>query len=156
MRRRASRRSYTRIMVTISGDNGNWIVGSRRNNLGLICYCYCIHTVYLAFPLHLVERALPTHWGCWLYSESGIVDDPFAHHLPVLRDDAIIRQVCPKRNNPNHLYTARGTSLSSSFRRIPLDSAGLAWLSAATAQSLSKCPLTRPPSQLCNSHWPDP
>lgn len=31
-----------------------------------------------------------------------IVDDAFAHHFPVLRDDAIIRQACPERNNPNH------------------------------------------------------
>lgn len=71
-------------MVSISGDNGKHIDrGLRRNNLGLICYCYCIHTVSLAFPP--VECALPTHWGCWLYSESGIVDD-----------------VCPSRNDPNH------------------------------------------------------
>lgn len=54
-------------MVTISGDNGKYTDRRwRRNNLGLNCYCYCIHTVSLAFPLHLVERALPTHWGFWL------------------------------------------------------------------------------------------
>jgi hypothetical protein len=51
--------------VTISGDNGNWIVVS----VAIIWVLFVVITVsiqYLAFPLHLVERALPAHRGCWL------------------------------------------------------------------------------------------
>jgi hypothetical protein len=69
-------------------------------SVAIIWVLFVVVTVsiqYLAFPIHLVERTLPAHWGCCVYSESGIVDDALAYYFQALSDDAIMRQVCPSR-----------------------------------------------------------